>query len=507
MFMTDWLSKAAEHHPHKVALIDVESNKEVTYLQFDTRASRFAEFLRDQWHIQKGDRIALLAHNSSEYLEMLYGCAKIGAILVCLNWRLSVAELEVILDDAQPAAFIFGKDFIDQGKSLMQSVKLQHAMVVGGDAAFEHAPNYETCLMQASGARIVMPNWSEHDVWHLLYTSGTTGKPKGVLQTYGMVFINAVNTMLHGGITGKDVMLNVLPFFHTGGLNLFTNPVLFCGGTVYLMRQFDVDQAIELLNSKITMFLGVPAIYLFISQHPKFKQYQFKNIRWLAAGGAPIPNSLLEEYLAKDLPICFGFGMTETGPAVFLTDVETAKKKVGSVGKPITLVDTRVIDSEGRDVKAFERGELLIRGPGITPGYWRMPEATAKAIVDGWLYSGDIAYFDEDGDYYIVDRSKDMYISGGENVYPAEVENVLYQLDAVKEAAVIGVADDKWGEVGKAVIAINPGTSITPEDITKHCRSQLAAYKVPKHVVFVDALPRNASGKVEKPVLRTTYGT
>jgi fatty-acyl-CoA synthase len=506
MFVIDWLSKGADHHPHKIALVDVESGKEVSYLQFDVRASRFAEFMRDEWQLKRGDRVALLAQNSSEYLEVLYGCAKLGVILVCLNWRLSVPELELILADAEPGALIFGKDFVEQGNALMQSAKLKRGMIVGGDGTIDSAPNYETCLAKSSGTRIPMPNWSMDDTWHLLYTSGTTGKPKGVLQTFGMVFINAVNCMVHGEITSKDVMLNLLPFFHTGGLNLYTNPVLFCGGTVYLMRQFDVEQAIELLNSKITLFLGVPAIYLFLSQHPKFKEYQFRNIRSLSAGGAPIPSSLLEEYLAKGLPICFGFGMTETGPTVFLTDVETSRKKIGSVGKPVTLVETRVVDGAGNNLKANERGELLIRGPGITPGYWRMPEASAKSIVDGWLYSGDIAYFDDDGDYYIVDRSKDMYISGGENVYPAEVENVLYQLESVKEVAVIGMADDKWGEVGKAIIALVPGAKLATEEIINHCRNKLAAYKVPRHVVFVDALPRNAAGKVEKPLLRKTYG-
>jgi fatty-acyl-CoA synthase len=505
MFIIDWLSKGADHHPNKLALIDVETNKELTYLDFDTRASRFAEFLRDEWKIKKGDRVALLAQNSSEYLEVLYGCAKIGAILVCLNWRLPVPELQAIMDDAEPLALVFGQDFAEQGKALLASCRLEHGMAIG-DAAQRGVPAYEACLAKSSGKRIRMPEWPADEVWHLIYTSGTTGKPKGVLQTYGMVMVNAVNDILHGSITGDDVMLNVLPFFHTGGLNLFTNPVLFCGGTVYLMRQFDAERAIELLNSKVTVFLGVPAIYLFISQHPKFKEYTFKNLRLPAVGGAPMPHSLLEEYLAKGLAIRMGFGMTETGPTVFLTDEETARKKIGSLGKPVRLVETRVVDAGGKDCLANERGELLIRGPGVTPGYWRMPEATAKAIVGGWLHTGDIAYFDEDGDYYVVDRAKDMYISGGENVYPAEVENVLFQLAGVKEAAVIGVPDEKWGEVGKAIVACAPGASLAAEDVVKHCRGMLAAYKVPKHVVFVDALLRNASGKVDKPALRKLYG-
>jgi fatty-acyl-CoA synthase len=274
------------------------------------------------------------------------------------------------------------------------------------------------------------------------------------------------------------------------------------------MRQFDVEQTMNLLEKEATVFFGVPAIYLFLSQHPRFAAADFSRVRGWAAGGAPVPKTLLEQYLAKGVTICFGFGMTETGPTVFLTDEATARKKVGTVGKPVMYVEGKVVDVQTRKpVGPGERGEMLLRGPGITPGYWNKPEATAKAFQDGWLCTGDIAYVDEDGDFYIVDRSKDMYISGGENVYPAEVENVIFQMEGVAEVAVIGVHDDKWGEVGKAIVALKPGAQVTADQIIAHCQSRLARFKAPRYVVFVPAVPRNAAGKMDKPTLRQQYGS
>ena len=505
MLIPDWLVKHAQQFPHKTALVDLYSGSRVSYAELDERASRCAEFLRDQWGIKAGERIAVLAHNSAEYVELLYACGKIGALMVCLNWRLSLDELRGIVEDAQPGAIVFGTEFEANGMALAKAFGLGRCMVLGD--ARVGAIGYAASLASSSGARLVMP-WRQHDeVWYLLYTAGTTGKPKGVVQTFGMAFTNAVNGMLATGMTREDTLLSVLPFFHTGGLNLYMNPMLMCAGTTLIMRQFDVDKTMELLEGGVTVMFGVPAIYLFLSQHPRFDAADFSKVRSWACGGAPIPKVLLEKYLAKNVTICYGFGMTETGPTVFLTDEATARKKVGTVGKPVMYVEGRIVDTATRKtLGANQRGELLLRGPGITPGYWNNPEATAKAFEDGWLCTGDIAYCDEDGDYYIVDRSKDMYISGGENVYPAEVENVLFQLEGVAEAAVIGVHDDKWGEVGKAVIVLKPGAELGAEAVVAHCKAKLAGFKAPKYVVFAPVLPRNAAGKVEKPRLRREFG-
>ncbi|MDC8757181.1 acyl-CoA synthetase [Janthinobacterium fluminis] len=507
MYVVDYLHKQALQHPDKIALVDVASGRTVSYRQFNERASRFAEYLLGACRLQPGARVAVLAHNSSDYLELLYGCAKAGMVMVCLNWRLAPAELLPILRDADPAVLVYGPPFADSVRTLRAQLPQMQAWrcIVVGAAGDGAAPGYESCLAGASGQVIEMPPRGMDEVWHLLYTSGTTGTPKGVMQTYGMVFFNAVNCMLATGLSGRDVLLNVLPFFHTGGLNLYTNPVLHAGGTVHIMQQFDAGATIELLDSSVTLFLGVPAVYLLMSQHPAFEAAQFRAMRHWSAGGSPVAHSLLERYQAKGITICFGFGMTETGPTVFICDPDTARRKVGSIGRPVGSMRTRVVLADGSDAGPGQRGELYINGPGVTPGYWKLPQASAEAIVDGWLRSGDIAYFDADGDYYIVDRAKDMYISGAENVYPAEVENVLFQMVQIADAAVIGVADEKWGDVGAAIVVLKAGQPLAPQELQAFCRSRLSGYKVPKHVVFLDALPRTPSGKLEKHKLRSQF--
>ena len=513
MYVVDWLHKQALHRPDKVALQDLASGRAVTYRQFDERASRFAEYLLTSCALEPGARVAVLAHNSSDYLEMLHGCAKAGMIMVCLNWRLQLAELLPILQDADPALLVHGSAFAATAHGIRMGLpQLQRwpAIVLGASDtanAFDAADviDYENCLASASGRVIEMPARGMNETWHLLYTSGTTGKPKGVIQTYGMVFFNAVNCMLATGLSANDVLLNVLPFFHTGGLNLYTNPVLHAGGTVLIMQQFDAGATIDLLDSKVTLFLGVPAIYLLMSQHPSFATTPFRAMRHWSAGGSPMAHSLLELYLAKGVTICFGFGMTETGPTVFICDEAVARSKIGTIGRPVGSMLTRVVRADGSDAGPNERGELLIKGPGVTPGYWNLPQASAAAIVDGWLHSGDIAYADDDGDYYIVDRAKDMYISGAENVYPAEVENVLFQMPQIADAAVIGVADAKWGDVGAAIVVLKANQLLAVAELQEFCRTRLSGYKVPKHVVFLSALPRTPAGKLEKNKLRTRY--
>lgn len=505
MYVIDWAAKGAANYPDKTALVDLATGRRVSYRQFNARASRFALYLRDTWGLRPGDRVAVLASNSSDYFEMLYGCAKLGAVMVCLNWRLSARENLAVLDDASPRALVFSAEFAAAAEELRTHRCIERTMSLAG--SIEGLPEYEAALAAASGNTLDMPCRGLDEVWYLLYTSGTTGKPKGVLQTYGMAHFNGVNAMHAAKLSRDDVLLSVLPFFHTGGLNLYANPLLQCGGTVVVMKQFDPQRTIELLQQDITVMFGVPAIYLFIAQQPGFATADLSRVRSWACGGAPIPKSLLEQYLAKGVTICFGFGMTETGPTVFLTDEATARDKIGTVGRPVTYMLTKVVDvATRRALGPNERGELLIKGPGVTPGYWNNAEATAKAFEDGWLCSGDIAFFDEDGDYYVVDRAKDMYISGGENVYPAEVENVLFQMPQVAEAAVIGYPDERWGEVGKAIIALKPGSALDEAAVVNWCREHLAGYKVPRHVLFVEALPRNAAGKVEKPRLRALYG-
>ncbi len=338
-----------------------------------------------------------------------------------------------------------------------------------------------------------------------MYTSGTTGRPKGATITYGMTFYNTVNLGLPMQVGPSTVALTELPVFHTGGLNCFSNVVFHAGGAVLVAKSFEPGATLALIDDPkvgLTHFFGVPANYLFMSQHPDFATTDFSRLQTAGIGGAPTPIPLLETYAERGISLQQGYGMTETGPAVLVQDAELALATPGSAGVPVMHTEVRLVDKAGRDAAPGTVGELWVKGPNITPGYWNRPDATREAFTDGWLHTGDAARLGDDGSYYIVDRWKDMYISGGENVYPAEVENAIFDLDAVAEVAVIGLPDQRWGEVGCAVIARKPGASLETDAVIAHCHGRLARFKIPKSVVFVDELPHNATGKVLKRILR-----
>lgn len=499
----DWLAKRAALSAGKTALVDAATGREYTYREFDDRAGRLARVWREEWGLAPGDRVAILAHNSSEYFEALFAAAKAEVILVPLNWRLAVPELEGIVADAAPRGIVHDAEFADTAGALLGGIEGGRRIAYGG-AVPDGAADYEAAL--AASAPMEMAPRPDGDTWYILYTAGTTGRPKGVIQTFEMALANYLNIGIPIGLTQDDTSLNLLPTFHSGGLNLYAIPTFLAGGTAIVQKVFDPAETFELIKDRTTLFFGVPAVYLFLSQHPDFDTADLSGVRSWACGGAPMPVPLLERYAARGIDIRQGFGMTETGPTVFLVDEAHAVSKAGSVGLPQMFVEVRIVDRDGNDVPPGQNGELLIRGPGVTPGYWKLPEVTAESIEDGWLHSGDVAVCDEDGYYAIVDRWKDMYISGGENVYPAEVENVLYGHPAVAEAAVIGVASERWGEVGRAVVALAEGAEATAEDLIAHCAERLAKFKVPASVVFVDALPRNAAGKVLKQDLRADHG-
>jgi fatty-acyl-CoA synthase len=366
---------------------------------------------------------------------------------------------------------------------------------------------YEKALASGSPDNFDSPRLSYDDIWAIIYTSGTTGRPKGAQVTYGNFFYNAVGMGRAIDLTSEDVNINVLPTFHIGGLGLYAGPTFHAGGTVVVMRAFDPDKFLSLIEQwQATVFLLVPSIYLMLEQFPDLDKYDLSSVKSWASGGSALPAALVQRYADRGIIIQQGFGMTETGPTVFLITKENAVRKAGSVGKPVLHTDVCIQDREGKILGPDEVGELCIRGGNVTTGYWNRPEATQEAIVDGWLHSGDAAKYDEEGFYYIVDRWKDMYISGGENVYPAEVESVIYEHPAVAEVAIIGVPHPKWQEVGKAIVVVKEGHSITAEEVIEFCQGKLAKFKIPKSVAFVDALPRTAAGKVLKRELRSQFG-
>jgi fatty-acyl-CoA synthase len=439
--------------------------------------------------------------NTTDTLEVQFACFRIGAVFLPLNTRLTVPELQYIVGDASPKLMIHDTDLAEVALTVAKLCNVSSALLLGPGGSYEAA-------IAASKPLDVAETVTLDDISTIMYTSGTTGQPKGAIITHGMTFWNCVNLGGPAYISPSSVLLTVLPLFHTGGLNCYTNPVLHAGGTVLIMRAFDPGTALQLISDAsvgINQFFGVPAIYQFMSQHPSFATADFSRLVIGGVGGAPMPVPLLKIWEARGVALQQGYGMTETSPAVLTLDKEDAARKAGSSGKPVLHTEVRIVRPDGTDAEVGELGELWVRGPNVTPGYWNRPDANASSFTDGWLHTGDATRIDEEGFYYIVDRWKDMYISGGENVYPAEVESVLHQLTAIAEAAVIGIPSEQWGEVGMAIVAIKPGHTLGAEEIHTHCHANLARFKCPRLIEFVDALPRNATGKIHKPTLRKNF--
>jgi len=472
----------------------------------DERTTRLAALLSHDFGVGYRDRVAVLAHNNTNFFEVQFACWKLGAVFTPLNWRLAVPELEYIVNDCGPAVIIHDREFAEVAARLTETTTLSHRIdwEGGGDGA----DSYEEAIAAASPSVDVHAS-THDDIITIMYTSGTTGRPKGAMITHGMTLWNAVNSVEFFNLGPSMVNLVFLPLFHTGGLNCFANPAYHFGGCNVVLRAFEPSECLRLLTSAevgVTHFLGVPANFMFMSQVPEFETAEFPTVKHVGVGGSPTPLAVIETWASKGLYLQQGFGMTETSPLVTALKAEDAEAKIGSAGQPVMHTEVRIVGDDGADVAQGEVGELWVRGPNVTAGYWNNEEATAHDITDGWLHTGDAARQDGDGFFYVVDRWKDMYISGGENVYPAEVENVIYELDAIAEVSVFGVPDPKWVEVGRACVVLKTGESLDESTLLNHCRQKLARYKVPHSVIFVDALPRNATGKVLKRELRETYG-
>ncbi|GMQ78708.1 MAG: long-chain fatty acid--CoA ligase [Anaerolineae bacterium] len=505
MYHFDWIKRHAERTPDKLALFDANTNQSFTYAQFNERADRLASFMYHQLNLRKGDRVSILAQNSANYYELLFACSRMGAILNTLNWRLAAPELEYILSDCRPKLLVYEPEYSQTVTLLRSGIDCDHYIVMSRESSSGEI-TYESAISRGSGDGVEIPRLSYDDIWAILYTSGTTGRPKGAQVTFGNFFYNAVGMGLAIDLTSQDINLNVLPTFHAGGLGLYAMPTFHAGGTVIVMRSFDMARLLSLIEEwQVSVILLVPAMYLMLSQFEDLNQYDLSSVRSWGSGGSSLPPSLVTEFASRDIIIQQGFGMTETGPTVFIITKEDALRKAGSVGKPVLHTDVLIKDKDGNVLGPNEVGELCIRGGNVTTGYWKNPEATRKAIIDGWLHSGDAAKYDEEGFYYIVDRWKDMFISGGENVYPAEVENVIYQHPAVAEVAIIGMPHPKWDEVGLAVVVVKEDHQLTEEELFDFCQGKLARYKIPKSVIFTDTLPRTAAGKVLKRQLKTQY--
>ena len=495
----DWLAYYAEYDPGRLAAVDLATQRWLTYGQFDERATRLATALRERFGVEHGDRVAFLAHNSSDHFEAMFACWKLGAIFVPLNWRLSAHEMAAILDHCEPRVVLHDAD-------LAPLLALAHLPAVSrtpGRAACE----YEQ-LLSAHEPYVAMEHVDFDTINLLLYTSGTTGRPKGVIYTHRMTSNIVNHAALHAGIRAGTRTLTYSPLFHAAGLNALAMPSFHYGGAVFVMRNFDAGECLAMLSDPalgITHTVGVPTTYQLMSQRPEFASARFPTLEVAAVGAAPVPLHLLEVWAGKGLVLSQSFGMTEVFSVSF-TPPGKAREQIGSAGHPLMHVKVQIGDEHGLELPRNRVGEIQVRGPGVTPGYWHDPEATKAAFTpDGWFRTGDAGRMTEDGVIYVVDRIKDMYISGGENVYPAEVESAIDALDEVSQCAVIGIPDATWGEMGLALVVPRPGQRVDPERVLAHCRERLARYKVPRRVRVVESLPLSPQGKILKKELHRIY--
>jgi fatty-acyl-CoA synthase len=464
-----WLRDRARTTPQRVAIDHL--GRTMTYAELDEASERVAASFRERG-LERGDCVATLTGNSPEHVAVFFACAKTGLILAPLSWRLAPAEIAYQLGNAEPALFLVEDEY--------------GPLAAGAGHASEPLSIPDTVPGQSRDVAV-----RDDDPLLLVYTSGTTGRPKGALLTHANCFWTNLSFDLATGVSGDDVVLQVLPQFHCGGWNVQALLAWWKGATVVLERSFDPARCLALIEEKrVTTMMGVPANYLFLAQDPAFASTDLSSLRRAVVGGAPMPEPLLETWHERGVHVVQGYGLTEAAPNVLCLPPEDAVRKLGSAGKPYPHVDVRLSGE----------GELQVRGPNVFAGYWRDPEATAAAFDGGWLRTGDVAERDDEGFYRIKGRLKDMYISGGENVYPAEVESVLHEHPAVADAAVVGVPDERWGEVGVAFVVAAGETS--EEALIEFVRTRLARFKAPKAVRFVDVLPRSAMGKVAKEELR-----
>ncbi|MCX2743022.1 long-chain fatty acid--CoA ligase [Mangrovivirga sp. M17] len=491
---TDWFQKWSGYQPEKTAVKVADGSISYTYEEINNSACELSNYFIDELNIRKGDRILILSSFNPEYISLFSVAQKTGIILVPVNYRLSAAEIAYLVKNSDPSLIIYEEQFSDLLKDVNNS--FQSGAIKWSELKSRVEKSKNTLQVFKN-----IPVESDHPCL-ILYTSGTTGFPKGAIYTHGMMLWNSLNTAIRLRLTSDDTTLMVMPPFHTGGWNVLTTPVLHFGGTIILMPKFDSGRTLQLLESeKISIFMAVPTMVKMMMEENNFTSIDFSKLRYMIVGGEALPVNTIEKWAECGVPIRQGYGLTEAGPNITSLEAEDAIRKRGSIGFPNFYVKTRLVKEDGTDALPDESGELWISGPVVTPGYWRNKEATRKAFSEEWFKTGDILKSDTDGYLYVVDRIKNMFISGGENVYPAEVERRILEHDLVSEAAVIGVPDKKWGEVGKAYIVVRENCNLSEEEINAFCKDGLAKFKVPKFFIFLHELPKNDTGKIDRKQL------
>ncbi|MEH7502030.1 long-chain fatty acid--CoA ligase [Neobacillus drentensis] len=488
----DWLDNRARLSPEKDAIIDEKTNQAWTFKEVNERAKSVASWLQARG-VKKGNRVALLSPNHISYFDLLFACGKIGAILVPLNWRLSEHEIRGILLDCSPVLIGIHHEFETIYEQL---TNLCPNSFLIGDASYEAISSYPN-------RDNFLEDIVETDPWAMIYTGGTTGKPKGVVLSQQSILWNAINTIISWSLTADDVTVNYLPMFHTGGINALSIPILMIGGTVVIGEQFTEHKVVETINRyRCTIILLVPTMYHLLIQTDDFQGSDFPSMKIFLSGAAPCPLQIYEAFQKKGLAFKEGYGLTEAGPNNFYISPEDAQIKPGSVGKPMMFNSIKLVRTDGQVTENNEVGELLLKGKHAFSFYWNNEQATQETLVEGWIHTGDLAKRDKEGFYYIVGRKKDMIITGGENVYPLEIEHWLSEHPDIDEVAVLGLPDEKWGEIVAAFIVLKDSSIVGEDELRSYCEAKLGRYKIPKRFIRLDELPKTHVGKIDKKKLR-----
>ena len=498
----NWSARRALLTPNREAIIDFVKKKRYSFKEIDNRANRLARVLMDM-DIRKGDRVAAFSTNKIELIDIFFATGKIGAIFIPFNIRLAPTEIEQLVRKMEPK-IMFYENKLHEKVQPIKNLDIVNEYIQFEDKASESDKNYYSLVNKVSDSPVERPVINFEDPQLILFTGGTTGLPKGATLSHRLIFWNSINTIISWGLRSDDIQPLLFPLFHTGGWNVLLLPFFHLGAKSILMGDFNPIETLNVIEKeKCTIVIGVPTMFHMMANQEEFKSANFDSVRIFISGGAPCPVAIMENYWNKEKPFKMGYGLTEVGPNNFYLPEDRIKEKPTSVGLPVFHCDMKLIDPEtDQEVRRGEVGELLLKGPHIFSKYWNEPEETKNAIEeDGYVHTGDLAKQDEEGYYYIVGRKKEMFISGGENVFPVEIEEVLYKHPAIDEAAVIGVQDEKWGEVGKAFITLKKGQSTTADGIKKYLVDKLAKYKIPKYYEIRDSLPTSGTGKILKKEL------
>ncbi len=485
----DWFKKWSDYNPDKIAVKDAGSGKTLTYRDIDLAGNALALFLKKEYQITMGDRVAIIAENHLAQIILFAVAQKTGIILVPINFRLASREIEALLADSQcKMVYTDGSVSTKKFKAGINLLDLESVYYFVGKR----------------GPGVTEPKLTEDSPVFILYTSGTTGVPKGIVYSHKMLFWNSINTTQSLLITNDTITLNCMPLFHTGGWNVLLTPVLHRGGTIIMFKKFDALAVLNcIVEERLDLFMAVPTMLKMMVELPEFKRVDISCLHYIIVGGETMPLNLIDTFHKKKVPIRQGYGLTEAGPNLTSLHQNDAERKQGSIGKPNFYVQIRILNEDGNDAEVNAPGEILIGGPMVMPGYWQNEEGTHQAKLGQWLRTGDIGKIDDEGFIYILDRKKNMYISGGENVYPAEIERALLQHPAIKEAVVISSPHEKWGECGIAILISKP--ELSEADVQRHCQAHLARFKIPVAFHFVETIPKNDTGKIDRKSIRENF--